>query len=106
MLPPGVEPGSRTDLVLTRYKRAALPVELQEPISSQNKDSSRDLNPDLSVRCDADTSFSRRFLHLSYGSKLQNQNESGGNRTHILQLKRLLPCQLGHGLSNLELIAE
>lgn len=47
MLPPGFEPGSRTDLVLTRYKRAALPVELQEPISSKNKDSSRDLNPDF-----------------------------------------------------------
>lgn len=37
MLPPGFEPGSRTNPVLTRYKRAALPVELQEPISSQNK---------------------------------------------------------------------
>lgn len=37
MLPPGFEPGSRTDPVLTRYKRAALPVELQEPISSQNQ---------------------------------------------------------------------
>lgn len=37
MLLPGFEPGSRTDLVLTRYKRAALPVELQEPISSQKQ---------------------------------------------------------------------
>lgn len=35
MLPPGFEPGSRTDLVLTRYKRAALPVELQEPAYSR-----------------------------------------------------------------------
>lgn len=37
MPPPGFEPGSRTSPVLTRYKRAALPVELQEPISSQHK---------------------------------------------------------------------
>lgn len=71
MLPPGFEPGSRTDPVLTRYKRAALPVELQEPISSQNKDPRRELNPDVSARCDADTSFPRRFPELSYGSKLQ-----------------------------------
>lgn len=61
MLPPGFEPGSRTDLVLTRYKRAALPVELQEPDYSRFKDSCRKLNPDFSARSDADTSFSRRF---------------------------------------------
>ena len=71
MLPPGFEPGSRTDLVLTRYKRAALPVELQEPISSQEQRLQPGFEPGFPAPLDADTSFSRRFLHLSYGSKLQ-----------------------------------
>lgn len=105
MLPPGFEPGSRTDLVLTRYKRAALPVELQEPISNQKQRLQPGFEPGLPAPLDADTSFSRRFPELSYGSKLQKSDESGGGRTHITRLKRPLPCQLGHGLRNVGLLA-
>lgn len=74
MLPPGLEPGSRTDLVLTGYKPAALPIELRE---RDGPGRNRTCFPGLRDR--------------HFASKASGPNAPGRNRTRIANLRRVAP---------------
>jgi hypothetical protein len=61
MLPPRLELGSRTNLVLPAYKAGALPIELQEQTTSINGAPvrTRTALPGLRNQCFANLSFGR-----------------------------------------------
>ena len=83
MLRPRVELGSRTDLVLARYKLAALPIELPEQFKELVRPYG--LEPSLTLK--------RRLLrHQSFG----RSNEPGRNRTCVDLFRRQMPHPLGY----------